>query len=136
MNQAAPEHSTSLNVAASIDHVYTVAVTVLTERGFELEMAERESGYLRATRPYGTTGCTLVGNCVNETMLVTLRPIIQLPATDEPEESTECTLVISPRNEKVLPSGQRTTSGMAMTGRLVELARQLANSIKTAAETR
>jgi hypothetical protein len=122
-NQAAPEHSTSLTVDASIDQVFSASVATLEAQGFEVEMAEREAGYVKASQPYEQITCLVAGECVRQTMLVSIKAI-----------DGTCSLTVSPRNERVLPNGSRTTSGMGMTSRLVDLARRIASQIKTAAE--
>ncbi len=126
LNQRALEHSTTLTVDAQPQAVFDAAMALLVSEGFEPEMAESGSGFIKANRPYGEANCTWVGVCTNETMLIYMKSL---------QDGAQTALTVSPRNEKVLPNGQRTTSGMGMPGRLVELARQIADMVKSAAES-
>ena len=110
-------------VEAAPDAVFSATVAILAEEGFEIEVAERDAGYIKATKPYGESGCTWLGVCTHETLLIYTK-----------DSENGCMLTVSPRNEKVLASGQRTTSQMGMPGRIVDHARELANTIKRKAE--
>ena len=92
LSQRAPEHSTKLTVDAQPQAVFDAAMVLLVREGFEPEMAERGSGFIKATRPYGETNCTLVGVCTNETMLIYVKSL---------QDGTQTALTVSPRNEKV-----------------------------------